>query len=165
MPGLSYDMWALVPWSGTEPGALALGERSFSHWTARASPWVTERCGVWLLAAPKPVNRPGWWKGKFALFQMPATWGQDKVFRDICPKADFPPWQAVGESFYRPREGATCWNSTVILDSHLQIGHWWSDQRHLVLGIVNIQFQGRFASIWGQFSELWQLVIVSSSCS
>ena len=30
--------------------------------------------GVQPLAAQKPVNRPGWWKEKFALFQMPATW-------------------------------------------------------------------------------------------
>ena len=36
---------------------------------------VTERfvCGFPLLAAQKRVNRPDWWKGKFALFQMPAT--------------------------------------------------------------------------------------------
>ena len=34
---------------------------------------VTEKCGVWLLTAQNPVNRPGWWKGMFALFQMPAT--------------------------------------------------------------------------------------------
>ena len=30
-------------------------------------------CRVWLLTAHKPINRPGWWKGKFALFQTPAT--------------------------------------------------------------------------------------------
>ena len=28
---------------------------------------------VWLLAAQKPINRPGQCKGKFALFQMPAA--------------------------------------------------------------------------------------------
>ena len=32
-----------------------------------------ERCGVWLLTAQKPINRTGWWKGKFALFQTAAT--------------------------------------------------------------------------------------------
>ena len=39
---------------------------------------VTERyvCRVRLLTTQKPVNRPGWWKGKFALFQMPATGGE-----------------------------------------------------------------------------------------
>ena len=28
---------------------------------------------VWVLATQKPINRPGWWKEKFALFQMLAT--------------------------------------------------------------------------------------------
>ena len=26
-----------------------------------------------MLAVQKPINRPGWWKGKFTLLQMPAT--------------------------------------------------------------------------------------------
>ena len=48
---------------------------------------VTER-SVWvrLLAAQKPINRPGWWKGKFALFQMLATWAGGRM-ADISPKA------------------------------------------------------------------------------
>ena len=29
--------------------------------------------GVLLLTALKPLKRQGWWKGKFALFWMPAT--------------------------------------------------------------------------------------------
>ena len=40
---------------------------------------VTERRrgvrGVQLLAAQKAINRPGWWKGKFVLFQVAATVG------------------------------------------------------------------------------------------
>ena len=32
-------------------------------------------CGVWLRATQEPVNRPGWWRGKFALFQISATVG------------------------------------------------------------------------------------------
>ena len=39
---------------------------------------VTERWGVQLLTAQKPINRPGWWKGKCALFQMPATKGEGR---------------------------------------------------------------------------------------
>ena len=48
---------------------------------------VTER-SMWtqLLAAQKPINRPGWWKGKFALFQMLAT-GAGGRMADISPKA------------------------------------------------------------------------------
>jgi len=41
---------------------------------------------VWLLAARKSVNRPGWWKGKFALFHMLAT-AEERV-ADVCSKAD-----------------------------------------------------------------------------
>ena len=38
---------------------------------------ITKRGGgVWLLAALKPINRPGWWKGKLALFQMSETGGR-----------------------------------------------------------------------------------------
>jgi len=31
--------------------------------------------GVLLLAASKAVNRSDWWKGRFALFQIPTTGG------------------------------------------------------------------------------------------
>ena len=43
-----------------------------------------------------------------------------------------PPPREWGESFYRQRGAvATCRNRTVISNSHLQIGHQWSDQHHL----------------------------------
>ena len=68
------------------------------------------------------------------------------------------PQQSGGKKFYRWREGATCRNSTVSSDHDLEVGHWRSDQCRLVLGPVNLQFQGWFVSISsGQFSELWQL--------
>ena len=51
-----------------------------------------------------------------------------------------------GQSFYRQREGATCRNSTVSSDSHLETGHWWSDLCHLD-GFSILQFQGLFVSI------------------
>ena len=37
--------------------------------------------GIRLLNAQKPLKRPGWWKGKVALFWMPAMegWGQGCV--------------------------------------------------------------------------------------
>lgn len=31
---------------------------------------------VWLLPFQKPIQRPGWWKGKFASFWMPAITGE-----------------------------------------------------------------------------------------
>ena len=64
--------------------------------------------GVRLLAAQKPVNRPGWWKG--ALFQMPAIgWGK---MADICPKADSPPPNKQGVRAFIDRVGdaVTCRN-------------------------------------------------------
>ena len=30
---------------------------------------VTDRCGLWRLTTQKPISRPGWWKGKFAVSQ------------------------------------------------------------------------------------------------
>ena len=86
---------------------------------------------VRLLAAQKPVKRPGWRKGKFALFWMLATGvgGQTPVQRPSPPAT---PRQSGSKSFYRRGGGgATCRNNTVSSDSHLEIGHRWSDQRHL----------------------------------
>ena len=45
------------------------------------------KSGVWLLATQMPIKRPGWRKGKFALFWMLAT----GCGVDACPKADSPP--------------------------------------------------------------------------
>ena len=89
--------------------------------------FVTES-GVQLLIAQKTIKRQGWWKGKFALFWMPATYcerGQTSVQRLTLSHR-----QPVGKNFYRQREGATCRNSTVSYDSHLEIGHWWSEIGH-----------------------------------
>ena len=45
---------------------------------------LTERCGVWLLAAPKPIYKPDWQKGKFASFQMPVTGGGGGSLSKVC---------------------------------------------------------------------------------
>ena len=66
---------------------------------------VTERCGVWLLTTQKPINRLGWWKGKFDLFQMPVTGGGWTSVRRLTPPTSGNQW---GKSFYRHKEGATC---------------------------------------------------------
>ena len=56
-------------------GPIILAARVFSLPFVCGKPVLPSVCvGVQLLAAQKPVNRPGWWKEKFALFQMPATW-------------------------------------------------------------------------------------------
>ena len=56
--------------------------------------------GVRLLATQKPLKRPGW-KGRFLDAAKVGMWGVDASLS--------------GE--------ATCRNSTVISDSHLEIGH------------------------------------------
>ena len=57
------------------------------HHQIPRGPSVTKKSMVWLLADQNPINRAGWWRGKFALFQMPAT---GRGASDICPKADCP---------------------------------------------------------------------------
>ena len=92
------------------------------------------------------------WKGKFALFWMPAhkgVGGGTPVQR-LTPSLPPPPprQQSAGKSFYRRREGATCRNSTVSSDSHLEIGHCGLTSIILiVLSTVNLQFQGWFVPI------------------
>ena len=53
--------------------------------------------GVWRLPAQKPINRPGWWKGKFALFQMLTTGGAGgwQTFVQKLTLAPPPPKQGV----------------------------------------------------------------------
>ena len=41
------------------------------------------------------------------------------------------PWQWMDKNFYRQRERVICRNNRVSSDSHLEIGHRWSDQCHL----------------------------------
>ena len=52
------------------------------------------------------------------------------------------PRQSGAKSFYRLREGAPC-TLTVIL----KLATRWSDQHHLVLSTVGLQFQGWFVPI------------------
>ena len=76
-----------------------------------------------MLAAQKSVNRPGWWKGKFALFQMPATGGGQGV-RGFINRA----WRANAETEQS--------SLTVIF--------------MVVLGTLNLLFRGPFGlfSLW-----------------
>ena len=86
------------------------------------------------LAAQKPITIQVCWREKFTLFWMLAVVQGEAGERVVCcPKANFPPplliWpKSVGKSFFTWKEGATCRNS---FNSHLEIGHWWSDQ-HLL---------------------------------
>ena len=64
-----------------------------------------------------------------------------------CPEADSPPdnqW-ARGFRAFIGRVGLPA-ETAVISDRHLEVGHW-SDQRHLVISTVSLQFQSQFVSI------------------
>ena len=102
--------------------------------------------GVWLLASLKPINRPGWWKGKFG-----GRSGWISVQRPLPL-----PWQPVGQELLQieVREGITCRNSTVIFRLVIR---GLTSVILMVLGIVNLQFQGPFV-LWSFFWELWQLM-------
>ena len=120
---------------------------SLTHWMCEGS--VTKN-GVWLLAAQKPIKRPGWWKGKFVLFQ---CWqlGREEGRADFCPKSPSPRprpgWQPGGKCFYRWREGLHAERAQSALTVILKLVMWWFDQRHLVLSTVDLQFQGWFFPI------------------
>ena len=54
-------------------------------------------------------------------------WGECTTIQRLIP----PHWQPVGQELFIAEAGGYSRKSTVISDSHLQIGHWWSDQCHL----------------------------------
>ena len=85
-------------------------------------------CGVWLLTTQKPINSPGWQKGKFALFQMLATAsgeGGRNLFKGRHPSLD-----EQEERLLQADCGGGVLHA-VLSNSHLQIGYQWSDQHHL----------------------------------
>ena len=103
--------------------------------------------GVQLLATQKPINRPGWWKGTFALFQILATggWGwQTSVQRPT------PPQKAGGESFYRQSGGGRVHAETAQLSLTIifkLVISGLTSTILIVLGTVNLHFQGPFVPI------------------
>ena len=127
-------------------------------------------CGVWRLPAQKPINRPGWWKGNFALFQMLTT-GCAGGWQTFVQKLTLAPPQAGGENFYRQSVGrwATCRMSTVIsLRVIFKLVTAVLTSIVLVV-LVNLYFQGPFIPI--SFQPILRIVTahvlgkVWSSCS
>ena len=104
---------------------------------------VTRSC-VWLLVTQKATKRPGLWKGKFALFQMPATGVGDRCLSKGRHPPPTPQWQSVGKNFTDWGRGlhAEIVQSTLIVIFKLIIG----DLTSIILvdlGSVNLQFRGR----------------------
>ena len=109
-----------IPWTEEAGGLQSMGSHGAGHvWAHTCIPFrifilvqiistqfkiyflfllAKEVCGrVWLLAAQKPTDRPGWWKEKFALCQTPATregGGQTSV-RRLTPPTQ-PPTSGAG---------------------------------------------------------------------
>ena len=170
------------PWSSpgqnTEVGSLSFLQGIFP--TLASNQGLLH--GKWILY--QLSHRGSWWKGKFALLWMPATrvgkgsgeGGEGGVGKKFIQSLTPLHCQSVGKNFYRQREGAAWWNSTVSSDSLLEIGHhlerwlvrppsWnWTGQHHLYyveVQLVNLQFQGWFVSIslnFSNFSKLQQLM-------
>ena len=69
------------------------------------------------------------------------------------------PQQSMRKSFYRLREGATCRNSTVSSDSHLEIDLCGLISIILIVQLIFSSKVSLFPFPWGQFLELWQLVL------
>ena len=133
------------PMNCSPPGSSVHGifQARILEWVApsfpRGSSWPRDWTCVFCTAGrfftiwatmESPIKSQGWWKGKVALLQRPATRGLGR----LLSTSQLPHhWQSVGKSFYRQSEGATCKNSTVSSESHLGIGRAvvWSESSWL----------------------------------
>ena len=103
------------------------------------------KSGIRLLTAQKPINRPGWWEGKFALFQMLAAGGEGRRLSkgQLSATDNRGPRACIGRG--RGLHAETAQSAlTVILK--LIIGGL-SGVILLVLVTISLQFQGKLVSI------------------
>ena len=120
-------------------------------------------CGVWLLAAQKAVNRPGY--GKESCFISDASnWGRGVA--DICPKANSPHEQAGGERIHRQagagHGGVGVWHYMQKQHSHNGLTSIFLN----VLGTVNLQFWGPLVSIpLRSFLRIVEAHVLGTVCS
>ena len=121
----------------------------------------------------KSVKRQGLLKGKFALFQGPATrqrvgggvgggGGETRVQR-LTPCC----WRSLDKGFYRWREGTTCRNSAVSSDGHHEIHHCSLTSVTLIVSkTIHLQFQGWIVSnSLRPFFRTVPAYVVTSVCS
>ena len=111
---------------------------------------INKRYSIQLLTTQKPLNRPGWWKGKFALFQMPATAGECRHLSRgwLSPPPPHTLASSGARAFTDRRRGlnAKTAQSALTVIFKLVIGGL-TNIVLAVLGTVNLQFQGPFAPI------------------
>ena len=117
---------------------------------------VTES-GVRPLTVQKPIKRQGWWKGKFALFQMPATRGRG----GLLSKGRLPPTDSQwARAFIDGRRGLHSETAqsalTVILTLVIR---GLPSIILIVLSAVSLHFQGRFVPI-----SLRQILGIAGAC-
>ena len=111
---------------------------------------MPKECGTRLLAPQKPVNRAVWWKGKFAVFLVPAT-GQGQG-RHLSEGQLLPSTGKLWARALIDRSGeggrlhAETAQSALTVIFTLVIGGLTSVIL-LVLGTLNLQFQGPFVPI------------------
>ena len=93
---------------------------------------------VLLFNAQKPIKRQGWCKGKFALFQRPATCGEREG--RCLSKGQLPITDSQGARAFINGKEATCRNCTSVIGGLISVSV-------VVLSIVCLQFQGGFVPI------------------
>ena len=111
---------------------------------------INKRYSVRQLTAQKPLNRPGWWKRKFALFQMPATAGECRHLSRgwLSPPPPHTLASSGARAFTDRRRGlnAETVQPALTVIFKLVIGGL-TNIILAVLGTVNLQFQGPFVPI------------------
>ena len=128
---------------------MSILQKDFGEILKMAILLLKECVWVWLLAASKPVNRPVWWKGKFALIWLLATVGEGwwtSVRRLTRPPPPLPTpapscQQPVGQEILQVEGGDYIRKQYMALTVIFKLVIW------VVLGIVNLHFQGLFVPI------------------
>ena len=107
---------------------------------------LPKECGVRLLATP--INRPRWWKGKLALFQIPAAQreGGGRLSKGQLPTTTTGNQWARAFTEVLGARGLHAETAQSSLTFRWVIGGLTSVIL-IVLGPVNLQFQGPFVSI------------------
>ena len=103
------------------------------------------KSGVWLLTIQKPINKPGWWEGKFALFQMLAAGGEGRRLSkgQLSATDNRGPRAFVGRGRGLRAETA---QSALTVIFRLVFGGL-TGVILLVLGTLNLQFRGPFVPV------------------
>ena len=122
-------------------------QRARRHWAPEEEQcWrhSLTRSGVRLVAAQQTAKSPGWWRGQFGLFWMPAI--RDGRRADTCPKADSLTTpltnQATGAFTDRGKQPVETAQSALTVIFTLAISGLTS-----IRDAVNLPFQDRFVSV------------------